>query len=178
MLTTADGTAQAVYEMGWKVLVSEEIEFITSDHPLAMFDPTPPFPWTGSAWLSSENAETTFPLTPRSCLLVVPRGARMSKEEVARDRVEEINLRTYGFAQRHLFAQHQESLTHLRRTAKRRPARVARPRPNYQVVMEEADPSDPNAGAANLKRGWPRFLQAPGPDGRIKVLDYKVMGYP
>jgi hypothetical protein len=178
MLRTADDIASQVYAMTWVVVYADEGEFITSDHPLSMFDPTPRFPWSGTAWASSPNAETVFPLSPRACLLVTPGLPRTGREHVGRDRTDELNLRTYGFAYRHIFGRTQEAVAGVRRRARKAPQRVARPRPNYQVVLEKADPDDPNAGAENAARGWPRFLVAPGPDGKSTRCTYKVMGYP
>jgi hypothetical protein len=177
MLSTADDIASQVYAMTWVVVYADEGEFITSDHPLSMFDPTPRFPWSGTAWASSPNSETVFPLSPRACLLVTPGPPRTGREHVDRDRVDELNLRTYGFAHRHIFGRTQETVAGVRRQARKAPQRVARARPNYQIVLEEANPNDPNAGAENAARGWPRFLLAPGPDGKPTRCTYKVMGY-
>src|SRR6185295_2241055 len=125
MLSTADDVASQVYAMTWVVVYADEGEFITGDHPLSMFDPTPRFPWSGTAWASSPNAESVFMLSPRACLLVTPGLPRTGREHVGRDRVDEFNLRTYGFAHRHIFGRTQEVVARVRRQARKAPQRVA-----------------------------------------------------
>jgi hypothetical protein len=42
--------------LSWKILRTETGEFVIGDRPLTMTDPTPPYPWSGNAWISSDHA--------------------------------------------------------------------------------------------------------------------------
>jgi hypothetical protein len=64
MTTLTPGTAAVIATQDWTLLRATEGEFITNDRGIAMFDPTPRFPWTGNAWHSSPNAEATMPSDP------------------------------------------------------------------------------------------------------------------
>lgn len=73
-----------------------------------MFDPTPRYPWTGNAWQSSPNAETAVPLAPNACLLIVPGGEGFKVGQADANRVEEINLRSYGWAEHSIFGSREQ----------------------------------------------------------------------
>jgi hypothetical protein len=159
-----------VFSMSWRLLRGEG--FVTSDRGLAIYDPAPRFPWVGSGILSSPLTETTIPLAPDACLLLTPTGDELlNVEEVNAARVNEINLRTYGWADRFAIARRQDQLQELRQRAKSRPAEVVRPRPHASVHLLPIDPTDPTIGDRNLARGWPRYLY--GIEG--SVSDYVVV---
>lgn len=159
-----------VFALSWRLLRGEG--FITSDRGLAMYDPTPPLPWSGNGILSSSCAETTIPLAHDACLLLTPTGDELLEvEEVSKRRVEEINLRTYGWTDRFIFGKSQETVQAIRRLAKGRPDRIVRPRPPAEALMLPVDPSDPSIADRNEARGWPRHLY--GTEG--SVSDYVVI---
>jgi hypothetical protein len=56
ILSTADEVANVVLNLRWRLFHSAEAEFITSDRPLAVYDPSPRFPWSGQAWTSSPDS--------------------------------------------------------------------------------------------------------------------------
>jgi hypothetical protein len=168
-------TAAVIATQDWTILRATDAEFITNDRGIAMFDPTPRFPWSGNAWLSSPNAEATMPLGPDACLRMTPGEERFSTRTVEATVVEEINLRTYGWAEQSIFGTSQEAVVQVHRVAKRDRRRVPRPRIPRQVVVEPADPDDKTAGADNARRGWPRLLARSDGSGRREVLTYKVL---
>lgn len=45
--------AQLIYQLRWTMLRAHDAHFITSDRGHAMFDPSPPWPWTGNGLNSS-----------------------------------------------------------------------------------------------------------------------------
>ena len=170
----AGDTAQVIFQMPWVLLRPDENagEFITSDTGLAMFDPHPRYPWTGNSLMSSPHAQTTIPLTPTHCLVLLagePTGARTVRAASRRD-VEDINLRTYGWAHRHIFGRTQEAVTSIRMLARRNRGRVPAPKPYRQVLLFEAEAGDDRLAKEHAARGWPaQFLD----DGRR--CDYVVL---
>lgn len=175
MLSVCDDVASMVYALQWTVVTAGEGEFITSDRPLSMVDPTPPFPWSGNAWQSSPQCRTHFPLSPQTCLVIEPGPPAIGRAQLDARGVRTVNFATYGWADRHIFGRTQQVVTDLRRAAKRAGARIPRPRPNLLVVLEEADPDDPDVGRENAARGWPRGVWVDGEDGTQRFCAYRVM---
>ena len=175
MLGTADHTATVIANLQWTVLQADEDEFVTSDRPLALHDPTPKFPWSGHAWVSSPNAETTFPVSPRLCLHFSPGSPSVSTAAVGSSDVRNINLRTYGWAPRYIYGRTQAVVTEVRRHAKRYPTLVVRPRKSLPVIVEEADPDDPTVGVEHVKRGWPRGVWYDDPSGEPRFMAYTLI---
>lgn len=87
--------------LDWTLLVSDD-EFIENDRGLAMWDPDLP-PTAGNMWMSSQTAETTVPVAPNVCLKLTPGGSCYTVEPADRTMVDEINLRSYGWAQEKIF---------------------------------------------------------------------------
>jgi hypothetical protein len=96
-----------VMQLSWTVLRRERA-FVTSDRAFAMYDPTPTFPWSAEALLSSPNVQTTIPLTENACLLLTPFGSPIAVEDIGADQAETINLRTHGWAEEYIFGASQE----------------------------------------------------------------------
>jgi hypothetical protein len=175
LLTTADDIAQVVNGLAWTICVANGGELVSSDRALAMHDPTPKAPWSGNAWLSSPNAETTVPLDPNHCLFLHPGETSISSVEIDANAVREINLRTYGWADRYIYGRTQEMVTTVRRQAKRMPHLVIKPRIARPVILEDARPDHPSAGIANAKRGWPNRLWIDDGEGPPRYADYTVI---
>jgi Protein of unknown function (DUF4238) len=176
MLEHVGDSAQFIFQLEWWLLESTAGDFVTSDRGLAMHDPTPPYPFSGHAILSSPNAQTTIPLDPRRCLLMRPPRDHdptggVAVHQVAADRVAELNLRTYGFASRYIFADSQETAAGVRREAKRRAAAVVRPRPCYQVMLIDAEDGDDRLAREHRARGWPEYIYVQGEPNDYVVLD-------
>jgi Protein of unknown function (DUF4238) len=161
--------AQVVYQMSWTLLKAER-GFITSDRGLAMRDPSLHLPWESEAWASSPNVEVTIPLTEDACL-ALHYDSPAAVVEIEQSDVEELNLRTYGWARDYIFGESQEDVASVRAFAKRRPHGVPRPRSRHQVLLFEADPLDTTIAEANVRRGWPRYLKTDG-----IAHDYFVIG--
>jgi hypothetical protein len=151
----------ALIAFDWTLLHAPSGGVATSDRGYAIYDPTPPYPWTAPSLLSSENSVTTVPLSDTHCLLVRPSPASsgLVVRELQADEVDRLNLRTLGWAETHVFARSQATLADLRVAARRRPADVLRPKPFCQVALLEPDPDDDALATENLRRGWPAQLR-------------------
>lgn len=163
----------AIYAFDWVLVRAPDGGLITSDRAHSIEDPTPPFPWTAQAPLSSPRSTTFVPLSDSVGLLLTP-GTGRSRLEVAGAtpaEVERLNLLTYGWADAHLFAASADALLRVRELAAGAPTEVPRPRPHCQVVLLEPDPDDSSLADENEQRGWP--AQLPGSDGR--AWDYIVI---
>jgi hypothetical protein len=98
-------------------------------------------------------------------------GCRLTVREADENVVEAINLRTYGWADQHVFARTQETLVSVRLASKRRPRDVVRPRPFAQVALLQPDRNDNTLAEANRRRGWPPQL----PNRQGELCDYIVI---
>jgi uncharacterized protein DUF4238 len=163
----------AIIAFDWTLLRAPDGGIITCDRGYAIHDPTPPVPWAAQGLLSSENSETTFPLSSDACLLLRPEpaSASLSIAEIDSRQVEEINLRTYGWAEEYVFGESQAALVAVRTAARQRPADVVCPRPFSQAILIETDPDDDSLARENLRRGWP--AQLTNPNGELR--DYVVI---
>lgn len=162
-----------LFQFDWKLLQAPSGGIITSDRGYAIYDPTPPFPWVAQGILSSASSETTMPLSDTACLLMrpIPMSGRTTVEELSTRELERINLRTYGWADRHAFARSQASLDAVRAASRRRPEDVIRPKPFCEVILLEPDPDDTSLVEDNRRRGWPPRL----PNEHGEPLDYLVI---
>lgn len=157
----------------WTLLRSPTGGIITSDCGYAIHDPSPPYPWAAQGLLSSAHVEVTVPLSDTDCLLIHPgfADAALDMREVTADRIELINLRTYGWAQKYVFGKSQATLQAVRVAARRHPARVIRPKPFCHLALLECDPDDNSLAEANVRRGWPARL----PNDAGELRDYIVI---
>lgn len=161
---------------GWALMRAEDGEFVTSDRGLACFDPTPRFPWSSYALASSPNSQTTVPISPTSCLLIVPTGEpSFEVGTVSQHEVQMINLRTYGWAERFIYGSSQEVVVSVRRFAKKNPQQIVRPRRHRPVILIERDADDTRLADAHAARGWPEYLQGPDESGGVREFDYMVI---
>jgi Protein of unknown function (DUF4238)/UvrD-like helicase C-terminal domain len=175
LLDQASLSAQLLYQLEWELLVAPDGGFLTSDRSLAMFDPSPPYPWSGNGLLSSVNAQTTFPLDSHHLLWVTPGDTPATAPGtpsvvVDPGDVMELNLRTYGWADTYIFAETQKTATEVRRQAKQRPAHVPRPRPALQAALIETESGDTRLADEHRRRGWPPHVRVGG-----KAHDYVVL---
>lgn len=165
-------TAPVLLAFEWTLLRAPG-GLVTSDRGYAIHDPTPPYPWASQGLLSSENSEMTMPLSDTSCLLIRPVLARsaLAVRDVSASQVQTLNLRIYGWADKHVFAKTQMTLDATRIASRRRPADVIRPRPFCEVELLELDPTDDSLAKENARRGWPPQLR--NEDGELR--DYIVI---
>ncbi len=175
MLATADKVASSIASLTWLLLEAKEDEFVTCDRGLAMHDPTPKFPWSGHALRSSPKAQTSYPLTPQYCLVLVELPHPVAVAEADAEDVREFNLRTYGWASQYIYGRTQEVVQRVRTQAKDKPALVVRPRTPKPVILEEVDPNDTEVGEEHAKKGWPRTVAITDDDGNERTASYQLI---
>jgi hypothetical protein len=163
----------AIIAFDWTLLRAPGGGIITCDRGYAIHDPTPPVPWATQGLMSSENSETTFPLSSDACLLLrpSPASAGLSIAEIDSRQLEQINLRTYGWAEEYVFGETPAALVAVRRTARQRPTDVVRPQPFCEAILIELDPDDDSLARENRSRGWPAQLT----NGNGELRDYVVI---
>lgn len=127
MLKSVSPVASTVAVLDWTLLESTSGEFVTNDRGLAMHDPDLR-DGRGHAWESSPRAETTFPVAPNACLKLTPGIAGFSVQQATADEVVEINLRTYGWADKVIFGTGAAAVEGVRQSAIAKPAKVVKPR--------------------------------------------------
>lgn len=177
-LMSASGTvAQTISNSRWGVLHATDGEFVTSDVALAMHDPEPRFPWSAQAWRSSEAVEVTIPLSSEACLFITPGPAEFHRVDVNREEVNEVNMRTLGWADRFLFGGSEDLLQELLSLAARQPELVIEPKPRRSICLVELEEGDESLAVEHQRRGWPTYLAAPNPEtGKRQVFEYMVVG--
>jgi uncharacterized protein DUF4238 len=127
MLASVSSIAAAVAAMDWTLLESTDGEFITNDRGLAMWDPSLR-PAQGNAWESSADAETTVPIAPTVCLKLTPGAERFGVETAGAESVTEVNLRTYGWADKSIFGTDRGGVEAVHRAAQAEPSKAVAPR--------------------------------------------------
>jgi hypothetical protein len=125
--------------------------------------------------MSSPKAVTSFPLSPKHCLHIEQGPPRSGSAVVDSRTVRQVNLRTYGWADRFIFGRGQHIVTRVRAEARKQPGLVVRPRQMKQVMLFEADPDDPSVGLEHVKRGWPRGLWHKDETGKPQFVGYEVL---
>jgi Protein of unknown function (DUF4238) len=169
-ITSAAEQMPMVLAFDW-TLLRAQTGFITSDRGFAIHDPEAKLPWQTPSLVSSPSSETTLPLTESECLVMRPSmNCGLSVEDVSPQTVEAINLRTSGWADRHVFGASQADLVSVRVAARQHPAKVIRPKPFCQVALLEPDPEDSLLADENRRRGWPARVVHGG-----RVHDYIVI---
>ena len=159
MFYSMEGTAPVIADLGWTLLEAPpNAGFVISDTPITMWNPEPRFPFSGDGWCSGPKAETTLPLSPKLCLKVTSVGPDFETRHATRGEVNAINARTFGWAERWIYAPSQQALQDLRTFTKRRPDLVSLPRPGRAVLLEDADPDN----ARPPQPGWPAGLWVDG----------------
>lgn len=177
LVSASGAVAQKIFDSRWAVLRARNGEFVTSDVALAMHDPEPKFPWSAQAWQSSEAVQVTIPLSSEVCLLITPGPADLQRLDVDRDEVNEVNLRTLGWADRFLFGGSSDLLQELLGLAACHPELVIEPKPRRSICLVELEEGDESLAAEHRRRGWPTYLAAPDPQtGKRCVFEYMVVG--
>jgi hypothetical protein len=163
--------APILFDFEWTLLRAQG-GVVTSDRAYAINDPTPPHPWTPQGLMSSENAETTIPLSETACLVLRPKlgSGALTVRDISTEVLTRINLRTYGWADREVYGATHEALDAVRMAVRKRPHDVIEPKPFCELVYFEADPDDTLLAEQNLRRGWPDRLEHNG-----RLLDYVVI---
>jgi hypothetical protein len=151
--------AKLIYELPWTLLTTTEGNFVCSDRPLTMHDPTPPFPGAAPAWVSSEMVEATMPMSTKACLRISPRGHARLNVQPTTKQVDRINLRTYGWATRYIYGPSVEALELLHEIAVADPSSAPQPIKKALVMLEDQSTADPEIARRNVARGRPRYIR-------------------
>jgi hypothetical protein len=85
--------------------------------------------------------------------------------------VDRINLRTYGWATRHVYGPSKEILTQLHERADEAPKLIRK----KLVMLEDHATADPVVADANAARGWPRYIDLPDGDGALRRFSYELI---
>jgi len=177
LIQTANDIAQIMFVgMEWTLMRANGAEFVTSDGGAASFDPTPKHPWSGHTIYSSPNAETYFPISSRSCLVVSPGEPTLRVFDANQTKVMETNLRMYGWGDRYIYGRTQEAVTKVRRASKAKPHLAAKPQPHRFVMLIEPDPEDDRLARAHVARDWDPYMTTTDESGMPRVMDYLVVG--
>lgn len=168
-------TVPPAYGLPWTLLLAKEGAFVTSDRPLTMHDPAPPHKFSAAAWLSSEFATTTMPLSSRVCLRISPTGRSRFSTYETRKQVERINLRTYGWASTYVYGRSEELLLGLHALALAKPDRVPIPTVKRMVLLEDLASADPAVAEKNAAKGWNRYVTLRDDDGGHRLMSYEVI---
>lgn len=137
MLAQGSQLSPIVADLGWMLLVAEgDYDFILSDTPVAHWDPAAPA-FSAAAWRSSPEAQTTIPLDPEHCLCVGASFSDWSVHQVDHRVAEEVNLRSYAWADTCVYGRSQKTLQDVHSIAKRCPHRLLGMNRNGSVVVVE-----------------------------------------
>ncbi|MDQ6803712.1 MAG: DUF4238 domain-containing protein [Actinomycetota bacterium] len=164
--------------MTWTVLASAK-PLVVGDHPVTHHDAEPTrFPWTEPTWRSSPTAESYFPLNSGMLLKMNhPRHRKEPDFATATMSVQdtgEMNLRSYGWATRYVFAEDRETLEGVHAQAHTQPEAVPRASRQFQVIT--ADERAFRTSERNEQPpGWPSHVLRVGQSGEIEKCRYKVV---
>lgn len=150
-----------VFFMGWHLLESDDA-FVTSDRAFSCHDSTPPAPWTAQGLLSSEKSQTVFPLSPRYALMLRLGKPKFTRQKITAEAADEINMRTWGWADRFVYGPDEAALQQLARRAGALGEKLERPRPQFHPWIIDVDPEDNSLAAENEQNGWPRHIEYRG----------------
>jgi Protein of unknown function (DUF4238) len=178
LLENALESAERLYlHSSWGLMRAGEGEFVMSDRAQAVFDPDRPFPWVMDAPFSSLKSQTTTPISSQSCLIVVPAPSRAHFEvkTITGKEVDEVNLRSFGWAGRAIFGSSTALVNKVSEMAREKPDRVKEPRPFRNAILIERDFDDERLADAHRERGWPPFV-TDWSQGFARQMDYMVVG--
>jgi hypothetical protein len=153
LLESALESAERLYlHSSWGLMRAGEGEFVMSDRAQAVFDPDRPFPWVMDAPFSSLRSQTTTPISSGSSLIVVPAPDRPHFEvkTITGEEVDEVNLRTFGWAGRSIFGSSTALVSRISEMASEEPDRVKEPRPFRNAILIERDFDDERLADAPL----------------------------
>lgn len=175
IIQTAHDLARTIYKQDWTVLEARGAEFVTSDSPVSMVDLTPEHPWSGNGWESSAGAVSFYPLSPTRGLFMTPGDCGLSTVHSGLEQTRRLNLMTYGWAAKLIFAARGETLTLLQEHARDHPTEVAQRKSPKQVVLFPSGEHNDHLAEEYERKGWPAVLPAVAPDGTPRMLQYVVL---
>lgn len=172
-----DIASEMFLAMEWTLLRSPaDSPFITSDVGIVVVDPSPAHPWSPPTPLSSPDAQTFVPISSNYCLVLTSGGPTLEIVDATKSRVDEINLRIYGWADRFIYGKSQSIVSRVRRLLKTPKCKHAESSPEARfVTLIPQDPADDRLARAHMDRGWPPYLMAEE-NGSLVPFDYLVTG--
>jgi hypothetical protein len=170
-------TAQTIFRLPWTLFRArpDPGNFVCSDQPLTMYDPSPPHKFSAPGWISSENVAAALPISSSACLRISPRDRLLFSVRPTSRHVDRINRFTYGFASRWVYGSSRQLLESLHHWAQSAPGEVPAPIPKRLVLLEEVATADPAVAEANAARGWDRYLAVRQNDGSERLMSYEVI---
>jgi hypothetical protein len=129
-------------DLAWEVMRAPgAAEFVIGDHAVTMFDPTvePGGPVGGNALASSPHAETVLALDRKVAVRLSFDGTAWTDGEVSEDRVSEMNLRTYAWAEDEIYGSSQARVVAVREHARKHPRDAVRYAPKLGPLLMEND---------------------------------------
>ena len=177
-ISIAGDLTNVIAPMTWTVARSSE-PLVVGDHPITHFDPEPPmYPWTEPTWSSSHTAESYIPLNSTTMLKMTHPRHRNERDfavsGLSPDEVADMNLRSYGWATRYVFAEDRVTLEQLHQRAQADLSAVPRASRQFQVITADERaflPSEPNVQPP----GWPKHVPRVGQNGRVERCRYRVV---
>lgn len=174
---SAADRSDVIVPMEWSLLQSDEA-LLVGDHPITHHDAeVPDHPWREPGWLSTLTSETVIPLTTHLALKMVPRTRggkrRLDVVQLRSADAHVLNLRTYGWATRFVFAEDENTLLRVKAAAEAAPHAVPRPALHHEVFTADErafGPLEPNVQAD----GWPSHLARPDGHGGWVTCRYRV----
>ena len=160
----------------WTLLRTDLSGFVTSDRGHASVDPTPQHPWMAEGIYSSPNAQTYFPISAESCLVISPGEPTLRVDHADEEQVMEANLRICGWADRYIYGSNQTVVAAVRRAQKKHPDLAAAPSPFRSVMLIPRDPDDDRIAQAHIARDWDPYLVCADENGNLQEMDYLVVG--
>lgn len=134
--------AEIAAEMSWTVMRAPSgCEFVIGDNAVTMYDPTVDASSdpSGNALASSPFAETVLPLDPAVAVRLTFEDDPWRDEEITPDLVEELNLRTYAWADREIYGSSQTLVVSTRERARANPRLCANFEPRRGGVLVDND---------------------------------------
>jgi len=134
--------ALRIESMAWTLLDARDSEFVLGDRPLTFHDPAPDAPWAVPALMSSRSAYGMFPLSPKLALRIDYGDTGSLRRREVSKLVDRVNLKSYGHADRFVFAAHEKVLLDLHARVLADPS-IAPPAPVPPRVIFEQLPGTP-----------------------------------
>ena len=125
-------------------------EIVLPDVGLTLFDPTPPFPESGTGFASSADSETVLHLSPRLALLLHPGEGFGRVRDASADDVERINIRACASSEACIYGSSESLVRDVIERALQDPVRISRLRPRPARIWITESDHGPTAGPANF----------------------------
>lgn len=139
MYMALDQAGEALDSRTWTLLRAPAgKQFVIGDTPIALLDLELP-PDMGLGYVSSPTTETTFPLDPSLCLHLQAGEEPWVEREATPAELDDLNLRSYAWAQHSIYGDNQAAVTSVRALVKanRQKLRAYAPRSGKLWIGED-----------------------------------------